>query len=55
MERVFCDVNDPGNPFYHGTATSHGLRTVTVTGAGWTTNQWKGYEIKRDTANTAHH
>lgn len=42
------DHNDPGNPFYSGTITSVNLTTqkVTITGAGWTVNQWTGYTLK---------
>lgn len=45
------DINDPKNPYYSGTVSSPGLRTVTVSGSPWTTDQWKGCEIKRDTTN----
>ena len=41
------DVNSP-NAFFTGTAASaNSGRTVTVTGANWTTNQWKGYVLHR--------
>jgi len=36
-------------PHFSGTVTAVGTRTVTVSGANWTTNQWKGYTIRRDT------
>ncbi len=47
-----ADINDAGNPFDTRTVTSGadiggGLFTVTVTGAGWTTNQWQGYVVKK--------
>lgn len=41
------DINEAGGPFYNGVASSVGSLTVTVSGAGWTTNQWYGYSIKR--------
>ena len=42
------DVNQPGGPFYSGAVTASGSQTVTVTGTSWTTDQWKGYTIRRD-------
>jgi hypothetical protein len=51
------DVNLPGGPFYSGIATSgtsnggaYGFPTVTVSGSPWTVNQWKGYSIKKTSA-----
>ncbi len=47
------DINDAGNPFASFTASSYTAldgnqqQTVTVTGAGWTTDQWKGYHIHK--------
>jgi hypothetical protein len=52
------DVNDPNNPYDPGTAcraglgkacaaTSAGALNVTVSGAGWTTNQWAGYIVHK--------
>lgn len=44
------DVNEPGGPFWTGTAASYSGLVVTVNGApGWTTNQWAGYSVKRTT------
>ena len=43
--RSAWDVNQPGGPFYVGTATSDGAQTVTVSGATWTPGQWVGYSI----------
>jgi hypothetical protein len=52
------DNNDPGNPFDPGSAcpgrkctiTGVGTLTVTVSGAGWATNQWDNYIIYKTTA-----
>ncbi len=65
--RSAWDVNQPGGPFYRGTATNGGTRTVTVSGATWTPGQWVGYSIVKTsrpgqgqqtasliTANTSH-
>ena len=41
------DKNNPGNPFYSGTAASAGDLTVTVSGRPWTVNQWDGYTIQK--------
>lgn len=41
------DVNHASNPFYSGTASSGGALSVTVSGAGWMADQWKGYTIKK--------
>jgi hypothetical protein len=41
------DVNQPGGPFLSGTATGAGSLTVTVSGANWTPNKWRGYSIVR--------
>jgi hypothetical protein len=48
------DVNDAGNPFATPTAVSgtasggaYSYPTVTVSGAGWAVNQWKGYVVKK--------
>jgi hypothetical protein len=41
------DKNNPGNPFYSGTAASAGNLTVTVSGSPWTVNHWAGYTIKK--------
>jgi len=41
------DKNNPGNPFYSGTAASAGNLTVTVSGSRWAVNQWAGYTIKK--------
>jgi hypothetical protein len=48
------DVNVPGGPFYSGKATGGGTNasyfsfpTMTVAGNPWTTDQWKGYSIKK--------
>jgi hypothetical protein len=54
------DVNLAGGPFYRGTATGGGTNpgfynqpTVTVSGNPWTTDQWKGYSIKKLTGAAA--
>ncbi len=39
------DVNDGGNPFFTGSASSGSGSTVTITGSGWTVNQWVGYSV----------
>jgi hypothetical protein len=41
------DENNPGNPFYSGTASSASGRTVTISANPWTANQWSGYTIKK--------
>ena len=41
------DKNKSGAPFYSGTATGGGNLSVTVSGAGWASNQWAGYSIKK--------
>jgi hypothetical protein len=41
------DKNTPGAPFFSGTAASGGNLSVTVTGANWTGDQWRGYSIKK--------
>ena len=41
------DKNKSGAPFYSGTATGGGNLSVTVSGAGWSSNQWAGYSIKK--------
>ena len=41
------DKNNPGNPFYSGTASAAGNLTVSVSGNPWTTNQWSGYTIRK--------
>lgn len=41
------DVNASGGPFYSGAASSGAALTVTVSGAAWATNQWRGYSIKK--------
>jgi hypothetical protein len=47
------DVNVAGGPFRSnandGTVTAVGTDTMTVAGAPWTTNQWKGYAVIRTT------
>lgn len=40
------DVNHASNPFATPTASSAGTKTVTVSGAGWATNQWAGYTVR---------
>ncbi len=41
------DVNEP-NAYFTGTAAANSAnRTVTVSGANWTTNYWTGYAIRR--------
>lgn len=51
------DVNEEGGPFLSETADSGtesggalGYPTVTVTGAGWTVNEWRGYSIVKTSA-----
>ncbi len=41
------DVNDAGNPFVTGTASSGGSLSMTDSGKTWTTNQWAGYTVRR--------
>jgi hypothetical protein len=42
------DSNEPGGPVFTGTAAANSVGTsVTVTGASWNTDQWKGYSIRR--------
>jgi hypothetical protein len=42
------DFNEPGGPFFTGTAAANSVGTsVTVTGASWNTDQWKGYSIRK--------
>jgi cell division septation protein DedD len=41
------DVNEP-NTFFTGTAAANSAGTTeTVSGANWSTNQWKGYSVRR--------
>ena len=42
------DQNNFGNPFYSGTLTAVSGNTVTINGAGWPTNRWIGYTLKRN-------
>jgi len=42
------DQNNTGNPFYSGTLTGVSGNTVTINGAGWSTDQWRGYTLKRN-------
>jgi hypothetical protein len=45
-----ADVNQPGGPFFTGTAAANSSNgTVTVSGVNWTANQWNKYTIKRTT------
>jgi len=41
------DANAPGNPQATFTATSGANASVTVAGAAWTANQWRGYSIHK--------
>jgi len=41
------DINDSGNPKATFTATSGTNSSVTVTGAAWTTDQWRGYTVHK--------
>ena len=41
------DKNKSGAPFYSGTATGGGNLSVTVSGAGWSSDKWAGYSIKK--------
>lgn len=48
------DINEPGGPFYSGTATGgtinggvQGQATVTVTGADWDPDEWVGHSVVR--------
>ncbi len=44
------DVNDAGNPFATMVvATVPTTRSLTVSGASWTTDQWRGYHLKNTT------
>jgi hypothetical protein len=47
------DKNDAGNPIASHSATSGTGLTVTVSGAGWSTNQWAGYSIKKTNSCTS--
>ena len=40
------DINS--GPYFTGTASSGGNLTVTVNGAGWSNNQWRGYTVRKD-------
>jgi hypothetical protein len=42
------DKNNIGNPFYSGTLTGASGNTVTINGANWSIDQWKGYTLKRN-------
>ena len=48
------DKNNPGNPFYSGTASAVGANTVSVSGSPWTADQWKGYTVKRNAGGFAY-
>jgi hypothetical protein len=48
------DKNNPGNPFYSGTASAVGPNTVSVSGSPWTADQWKGYTVKRNAGGFAY-
>jgi hypothetical protein len=43
------DANNPAASFTGTAAANSGDRTVTVSGANWTSNQWAGYTIRRTT------
>lgn len=45
--RSAYDVNNAGNPFETGTATGGSTTTLVRAGAGWTTNQWAGYTVRK--------
>jgi peptidoglycan hydrolase-like protein with peptidoglycan-binding domain len=54
------DLNDPGNPFFTGTADSgtasggtFNSPTVTVDGAGWEPDEWVGYVLKKTSAESS--
>jgi hypothetical protein len=46
------DVNESGGPFYSGRVSSSQTQTITVSGASWAVNRWKGYSIKRTSGGT---
>jgi hypothetical protein len=48
--RNLWDVNDAGNPFETGTATSAGTLTVTDSSQAWDTNEWAGRTIHKTSA-----
>ncbi len=48
------DKNNAGNPFYSGAASAVGPNNVSVSGSPWTTNQWKGYTVKRNAGGFAY-
>ena len=41
------DINDPENPYVSLTASRGDGLEVSVSGAGWTTDQWRGFIIKK--------
>ena len=41
------DKNNPGSPFFSGSANAVGNHTVSVSGNPWTTNQWSGYTVRK--------
>jgi hypothetical protein len=44
------DVNQPGGPFFTGTASGSSNLTVTISpNPNWSANQWVGYSVKRTT------
>jgi hypothetical protein len=44
------DFNEPASPYFTGTAASNSSgQSVTVSGANWAANQWKGYIVERAT------
>lgn len=41
------DKNNAGNPFVTGTCSSAGALTMTDSGKSWSTDQWRGYTLRK--------